>query len=83
MDTEIRFIYLEGHSVVPDETIRAWEEIFSRYQNLQRDFFLMFPGLFPWPQKRRDLQEMTEELQKITTDLAALPACCHAVSFQK
>lgn len=84
MDTEIRFIYLEGHSVVPDETIRAWEEIFSRYQNLQREFFSYVSGFIPMaPEKRRDLQEMMEELQKITTDLAALPAVVMPSASQK
>jgi hypothetical protein len=81
LDTEIRFIYLEGSSLVPDERIKAWEEIFSRYQHLQREMFsyvsgfselvVRLPGVVV--NKKRELRDVIRDLKKMRKELSKLP----------
>jgi len=47
LETEIRFIYHNVASQIPDDKIQAWEAIFAKYQFLQREVFAFITGFSP------------------------------------
>jgi 20S proteasome alpha/beta subunit len=81
LDTEIRFIYMEGHSVVPEEKIKAWEEIFAKYESVQREMFsylsgyreldIKLPGAVVT--KKRELKDVLRDLRKMHIELSRVP----------
>ena len=81
-DTEIRFIFRDGTSIVPDKTVKAWEEIFARYQPLQREIFSYVTGFSPLDirlpgivvRKKREFRDTLRDLKKMRAELDKWPA---------
>lgn len=79
--TEIRFIFREGTSIVPEDTIQKWEEVFSKYQFFQREIFswlcdfrplkVMLPGIVS--EKERGLKDVLRDLKRFQKELSKFP----------
>jgi len=81
LETEIRFIYKEKASIIPQRVIKGWEEVFSRYQNIQHDIFSFLTSHDPLVPRipgiviprTKELSQVMADLEKMRGELYDLP----------